>query len=85
MGISGNDGSLVPIRYNDIYSDPKLREGYKGHDEFSIVIGLLQQSFPVYKAGDTDTPTGGTRVIQYKIKNEAGNLSFVVERSYVKG
>ena len=85
MGISGKDnGSLVPIRFPDIYTEPKLREGYKGHDEFSIVIGLLQQSFPVYKTGDTDTPTGGTRVIQYKVKDEGGNLSFIELRSYEK-
>jgi hypothetical protein len=81
---SGNN-SLVPAHFPDIYSAPKLREGYKGHDEFSVMIGTLMQSFPIYKPDDTDTPTGGTRVIQYNIMNgENGNLTFKVLRSYEK-
>jgi len=81
---SGNT-SLVPVRFPDIYSNPKLREGYKGQDDFTIVIGSLLQSFPVYKPGDTETPTGGTRFIQYKVMNgENGNLTFQVLRSYEK-
>src|SRR3954469_18356101 len=63
---SGNN-SLVPVTFPDIYTDQKLSEGYKGHDEFTVLVGTLQQSFPFYKPGDTDTPTGGTKVIQYKL------------------
>ena len=81
---SGNT-SLVPVHFPDIYGNPKLSEGYKGHDEFTIMIGTLLQSFPIYKPGDTDTPTGGTRVIQYKtVSGENGNLTLKVLRSYEK-
>jgi hypothetical protein len=82
---SKGNNSLVPVYFPDIYTDPKLREGYKGHDAFTIIIGTLQQSFPVYKPGDGETPTGGTRIIQYKITNgENGGLAFKVLRSYEK-
>ena len=82
---SNGNTSLVPVHFPDIYSDPKLREGYKGHDEFTIMIGTLLQSFPIYKPGDTDTPTDSIRVIQYKIMNgENGGLTFKVLRSYEK-
>ncbi|HXL56173.1 MAG TPA: hypothetical protein VN958_07955, partial [Chitinophagaceae bacterium] len=81
---SGNT-SLAPVQFPDIYSYPKLSEGYKGHDEFTIMIGTLLQSFPIYKPGDTGTPTDSTRVIQYKIMNgENGGLTFKVLRSYEK-
>lgn len=81
---SGNN-TLMPVRFPDIYAAPKLREGYKGHDEFTVMIGSLMQSFPIYKPDDTDTPTGGTRVIQYSItRGENGNSTFTVLRSYEK-
>ena len=81
---SGNN-SLTSVQFPDIYRDPKLREGYEGHDEFAIRIGTLQQSFPIYKSGDTGTPTDSTRVIQYKIVNgDGGGLTFKVLRSYEK-
>jgi hypothetical protein len=83
--VSAGKNSLVPAAFPDIYSNPALREGYKGHDAFSSVMGTLMQSFPVYKPGDTDTATGGTRVIQYGLgKAENGGLTFQVLRSYEK-
>ena len=93
-GDSGNIGSIVAISYNaeksldpvyfpDIYLDAKIREGYKGHDEFSALTGTLIRRFPIYLPGDTpDKPTGGTRVVQYKVMPENGRLSFKVLRSY---
>ncbi len=83
---SGNN-ELLPIAFPDLYNDPKLRVGYKGHDEFTIMAGSLMRSFPIYKPEDTTTPTGGTRVIQYKIMpvpNRADVLTFKVLRSYEK-
>ncbi len=83
VGITGKDNaSLQPVFFPDIYSDPKLRQGYKGHDSYSIVIGLLQRSFPLYKTDDGDTATGSIRIIQYKIVEQEGVLSFKVLRSY---
>src|SRR5205809_6072829 len=33
------DKGLDPIYFPDIYLDAKIREGYKGHDEFSALTG----------------------------------------------
>jgi hypothetical protein len=81
---SNGNNSLLPVKFPEIYSDPKLSEGYKGHDEFSVLVGTLMQSFPVYKAGDTDTPTGGTKVIQYKMVKAENGYTFKALRSYMK-
>jgi hypothetical protein len=81
---SGGTNSLIPVKFPDIYSDPKLSEGYKGHDQFTVLVGTLLQSFPVYKTGDTDTPTGGTKVIQYKMMKAENGYTFKVLRSYIK-
>jgi hypothetical protein len=81
---SGGNNSLVPVRFPDIYTDQKLSEGYKGHDEFSVLVNTLMQSFPVYKAGDTDTPSGGIKVIQYKMVKAENGYTFKALRSYLK-
>jgi len=76
--------SLKPIIFNDIYSDPKLREGYKGHDVFSLVIGTLMRKFPIYLPNDApDKPTGGLRTVQYKATiGERGFYTFKVLRTF---
>ncbi|HMH32101.1 MAG TPA: hypothetical protein VK543_03675 [Puia sp.] len=68
----------------DVMLDGKLKTGYKGHDEFSLMEGTLMQKFPLYKPGDeADKPTGGSRVVQYQAaKGEDGRLKFKVLRSY---
>jgi hypothetical protein len=81
---SNGNNALQPVRFPDIYSDQKLSEGYKGHDEFTVLVGTLLQSFPVYKPDDTDTPTGGTKVIQYKMMKAENGYTFKVLRSYIK-
>ncbi len=51
--------------------------GYRGHDEFSVVENTLVQRFPVYRTGDADdAPSGGMRQLQYKLK--AGEASWVL-------
>ena len=86
VGITSNQNTdIMPVFFPDIYNDPKLREGYKGHDEFAVVVGTLLRTFPIYKPGDTDTPSGGKRVVQYKIdKGENGRLTFKMLRTYEK-
>jgi hypothetical protein len=82
---SSGNASLVPVYFPDIYSNSKLREGYRGNDEFTVMMGTLFQSFPVYTSGDTAVATGSKRVIQYNItKGENGNLTFKVLYSYEK-
>jgi len=76
--------TMVPIIFPDIYNDPKLREGYKGYDVFSLVIGTLIRKFPIYLPTDAvGKPTGGIRTIQYKaMPGERGMLSFKVLRTF---
>src|SRR5205085_2775603 len=69
------DKTFVPMYFPDIFLDPKLREGYKGHDEFSVLTGTLLRKFPIYLTGDApDKPTGGIRTIQYKAVANEGRL-----------
>jgi len=83
--VSAGKNSLTPAAFPDIYSNPALHEGYKGHDVFTTLMGTLMQSFPVYKPASSDSATGITRVIQYDIeKSESGGITFKVLRSYEK-
>jgi len=84
IGISSvTNKSLVPIFLPDIYTDPKIRDGYKGHDEFSLMVGTLMRKFPLYLPNDApDKPTGGKRTIQYKVMSEQGRLMFKVIRMF---
>jgi len=85
VGIYSTDAAIMPAGFPDIYDDPKIREGYRGYDEFTVMVGSLMRSFPIYKPADTDTATGGTRVIQYKIiPDEQKRMTFKVLRSYLK-
>lgn len=77
------DKGFDPIYFPDIYLDAKIREGYKGHDEFSDLTGTLLRKFPIYLSSDsTDKASGGTRVVQYKAMKDNGHLAFKVLRSY---
>ena len=83
----GSFGSLVAFSANrrkslsGIYLPPftdnkALSAGYRGHDEFAVLEGVIGRRFPVYRDTDTDDkPTGGMRQLQYKlIPGEAGWL-----------
>jgi len=75
--------SFVPIYFPDIFLDPKLRDGYKGYDEFYSLTGTLLRKFPIYLTADTPgKPTGGKRTVQYKVMSEDGRLTFKVLRSF---
>ena len=52
-----------------------------GHDEFAIVETTFVQRFPIYNDDDTNSnPTGGTRQIQYKLKDGEASRKFVVDK-----
>ena len=86
---SGTYGSLVAYAANnkkslsEIYLPPLADDkensiGYMGHDEFAVIESYLARSFPIYGKGDTNAnPTGGTRQLQYKLKQ--GEASWVLE------
>jgi hypothetical protein len=82
--MSEENKSISPVPLPDVMLDGKLKDGYKGHDEFSLLEGSLIQKFPLYKAGDEkDKPTGGKRVIQYNITHvDGGIFKFKILRSY---
>jgi len=83
LSYNATDKSFVPVYFPDIYLDSKIREGYKGYDEFSALTGTLMRKFPIYIQGDAPgKPTGGIRVIQYKAMMDSGHLSFKVLRWY---
>ena len=82
IGFSGNNNkSMSEITIPRIVDNPKTNKGYMGHDEFAIVEGTLVQRFRIYKEGDTNSkPTGGTRQIQYKLKNGEASKVFAVDK-----
>jgi hypothetical protein len=87
VGISSDaNTSVKPILFPDIIDDPKLRDGYKGNDQFMLMEGQLIRRFPLYTTDSTTqviTPTGKMRQVMYTIRpGERGSLKFFVQRSY---
>ncbi len=86
FGVSSekNQGFL-PIYFPDVYDDQKLRVGYDGHDQYSLMEGTLVRRFPLFNTTDTAnvTPTGMIRQVQYRmVPGDRGELKFKVVRSY---
>ncbi len=81
---SEKNESFVGIMFPDIVDDPKLRTGYQGYDQFTLLEGTLMRRFPVYTADSVGAkPTGMYRQVQYTVvPGERGGLKFKVVRSY---
>lgn len=81
IGYSVNNGkSVSQIYFPEISENEKASRGYMGHDEFAIVETTLVRRFPIYKPGDTNSnPTGGTRQLQYKLKDGESSRLFVLD------
>jgi len=82
IGYSVNNGkSVSQIYFPELSENKEASTGYMGHDEFAIVETSLVRRFPIYKAGDTNSnPTGGTRQIQYKLKDGEASRLFVIDK-----
>ena len=82
--MSVENKSVMAVALPDAMLDGKLKDGYRGHDKFSLLEGLLLQEFPVYKPDDEkDKPTGGKRFVQYQIVSTGdGGYKFKVVRIY---
>ena len=82
LGYSVNNGkSISQIYFPDIFKNKEASIGYMGHDEFSVIETNLARRFPIYKEGDTNNnPTGGTRQIQYKLKNGEASRLFIIDK-----
>lgn len=74
-----NGKSMSTVYYNSEIQDKQLAEGYMGHDSFVIMDGILHRTFPIYKEGDTNAePTGGTRILQYRLIDGEANRQLVL-------
>ncbi len=73
--VSKQNKSFIGCILPDPMMDGKINEGYKGHDQFSLMEGYLLDKFPIYKTGDDkDKPSGGTRVILYQLVPDEGEV-----------
>jgi len=81
---SQENKSMSPFVLPDVMLDGKLKDGYKGHDEFILLEGKLMRQFPLYKEGDDkNKPSGGKRFVQYSVQpTEKGGFQFKVARTY---
>jgi len=82
IGYSVNNGkSISQIYFPEISENKEANMGYMGHDEFAIVETSLVRRFPIYRADDSNSnPTGGTRQIQYKLKDGEASRLFVIDK-----
>jgi CRISPR/Cas system-associated protein endoribonuclease Cas2 len=82
---SEQNTGIRPIIFPDILDDPKLKIGYKGHDEYILMEGSLMRRFPIYQNTDSAKmePTGMIRQIQYRVvPNEPQGFKFKAIRSF---
>jgi hypothetical protein len=82
---SEKNESIGPIGFPDILDDPKLRVGYKGFDEYSLMEGNLMRRFPMYQQVDSTKfePSGMIRQLQYRVvPGENGGQKFKVIRTF---
>ena len=82
IGYSVNNGkSISQIYFPELFETKEAGIGYMGHDEFAIVETSLVRRFPIYRDGDTNNnPTGGTRQIQYKLKDGEASRLFIIDK-----
>lgn len=84
IGYSSNNGkSMTKIDFPPTAENPKINQGYMGHDSFSTAEDTLVQTFPVYRPGDSNAnPTGPTRQVQYVLVDGSPTRRLVVARSF---
>jgi hypothetical protein len=84
IGYSSNDGkSMSQITFPPTAENPKVNQGYMGHDKFTVAEDTFVQSFPVYLPGDTNAhPTGPTRQVQYALVDGEASRALVVSRTF---
>jgi hypothetical protein len=85
IGISSDKNQSVnPIILPDVLDDQKLREGYRGFDDFNLMEGTLMRRYPLYVTDSLGAhPTGKMRQVLYRVvPGERNMLKFKVIRSY---
>ena len=83
IAFSVNNGKSVSrVYFPPVSENPKLKEGYMGHDRFYVQDSKLVHEFPIYKKTDPNSdPTGGTRRIEYKLVDGEASRKFVVDKT----
>ncbi len=82
---SAKNESFGPIAFPDILDDQKLKIGYRGYDEFTLMEGSLMRRFPIFQAVDSVNyaTTGMLRQIQYRVVAGENNAQkFKVMRTF---
>ena len=76
IGLASNsDKSMTEIHVEPKDNEPLIFHGFMGHNNYRIEDNRLKMSYPIYLEDDTNSdPTGGTRIINYKLK--AGEASW---------
>lgn len=66
--------SMTPIYLPPLEDDTRNSKGYRGHDDFAVVEGIIARRFPIFPEDTSKTePTGKMRQLQYKlVAGEAG-------------
>ena len=84
IGYSSNNGkSMSQFTFPQTAENPKINQGYMGHDKFTVAEDTFVQSFPVYLPGDTNAhPTGPTRQVQYALVDGEASRALVVSRTF---
>ena len=79
---SEENKSISPFGLPDAMLDGKLKIGYKGYDQFTLIQGRLLREYPIYKDGDAKgKPTGGKRIVQYSVVPGGGGYQFKVQNT----
>ncbi len=71
---ANNKKSLSEIYLPPLADNKEAIAGYNGHDDMAVLEGVLGHRFPIFgKDGDSSSPTGKMRQLQYKlVPGEAG-------------
>ena len=69
--VANNRKSLSMAYLPPLTETPDAAKGYRGHDEFAVLEGVLGRRFPIHD--ERGAPTGKLRQLQYKLTaGEAG-------------
>jgi hypothetical protein len=59
----------------------KMPDGYMGHDSLWVERDILCRQYPIYNSGDANAePTGGVRMIRYRLKAAGKDYTLVPEQ-----
>lgn len=73
--LSERQSTIVPVNWQS-----PADSGYMGHDSLWVEPNILCRKYPVYKSGDGNSaPTGGIRMVRYRLKSVGAGFALVAE------